>query len=39
MTFPWWLVAILTCTSFVAFRSARFPLGEVEWNTFIRFCE
>ena len=25
MTFPWWLVAILTCKSFVTFRSARFP--------------
>ena len=25
MTFSWWLVAILTCNSFVTFRSARFP--------------
>ena len=30
MTFPWWLVAILTCKSFVTLRSARFP--QESWS-------
>ena len=30
MTFSWWLVAILTCKSFVTFRSARFP--QENWS-------
>ena len=30
MTFSWWLVAILTCKSFVTIRSARFP--QESWS-------
>ena len=30
MTFSWWLVARLTCKSFVTFRSARFP--QERWS-------